>query len=326
MPEVRSIHFKEQPRQPVNPEIKKSPEYYNSKLTAAMAEIAKRTNAEVLAAYKIENLLNLDNSLNMENFARDTYPTEDEQEFFSEDNIQQDEEEVSKMEIEFSRAKLPRVQSYYLEKYGAKTEEQMVDCWRKEKARNKNGLIEKAVTLVLNKILGKDYLVVRTSTYDDYKNGVDNIVVNKNTGEVICAFDEVHGGGEGERIDEKINKVKKVAAEGGARVCYGMKFEEGKLKRARMKNVPVFFMGLRTDELDRLLANMDFNPNGQVTKTEYATLGIFIASLKEQLDMLNETKNLSSVHPAFRDKLASFGSLIADFEEKMMGEDMAKAA
>jgi len=306
MPETRQFVPLDRLKPRLKPEAKKAPEFYATKLTAMMAEIAKQYNREVEAEYGLKGLLNSDNTLNMASYAGDIYEAED---------IQDDNTRIHEMEQYFSRAALPQVQAFYRDKYGAKNEEEIINSWRRDKIKSKSGQMEMAVTGLLHKLLKGDYLVVRASTFDDYNNGVDNIIINKETGEVICAFDEVHEGGAGERTDDKIKKVKKVAAKGGARVRYGIKLEEGKLKRAEMTHVPVFYLGLKSAELDELLNGMDYNPDGKVTKAEYSAFTKLIASLKEQMQILNGT----DASPIIRNKLESFEALIEDFEARVAG-------
>ncbi len=286
----------------------KARENYTEKLSVMMREISERVNKETLAKHGLRKFLHSDGSLNMAGYAGELYSAED---------VESDSDRVHDMEVEFSRAKISQVQAFYREKYGAKTQEEIVEHWRKEKKQNKNGQMEMAVTGLLHKILKDDFLVVRAAAFDDYKNGVDNIILNKRTGEAICAFDEVHEGGAGERTHEKMDKIKKVAAKGGARVRYGIKLENGELKRAEMTTLPVFYLGLKSDELTELLAKMDFNPDGAVTPAEYDVFAKLTASLKEQKQILDGT----DVPPAVRNKLETFEGLLEEFEER--GIEMA---
>jgi hypothetical protein len=284
-------------------EKKKSPEFYADKLTEMMRKISERVNSETSEQYGLENFLNSDGSLNMAGYGGDLYTAE---------QVREDDARIHDMEMEFSRAKVPQVREFYREKYGAKTPDEIVKNWRKEKIKNKNGQMEMAVTGLLHKILKDDFLVVRASAFDDYKNGVDNIILNKRTGEAICAFDEVHEGGAGERTGEKIDKIKKVAIKGGARVRYGIKLEGKNLKRAEMTTLPVFYLGLKSAELENLLGKMDFNPDGAVTNAEYEVFAKLTASLKEQKQILDGT----DVPPAVRNRLETFGYLLENFEER----------
>jgi hypothetical protein len=46
-------------------------------------------------------------------------------------------------------------------------------------------------TIVFYKFLNEKFIIVRTSSYDDVQNHVDNLIVEKETGNIVCAFYEV---------------------------------------------------------------------------------------------------------------------------------------
>ncbi|MDD2757808.1 MAG: hypothetical protein PHD72_00340 [Patescibacteria group bacterium] len=282
------------------PETRKPPEFYGDHLAEMMRQIAEQINKDVLAEYGLADFLNSDNSLNMNGYADGPHTAE---------KVRADEASVFASDLNFSGARSKDTQ----EEYGVNTPEAVVPLYRERKKLQKNYQMEMAVTALLHKILGGDYLVVRASALDDYNNGVDNIIINKQTGEVICAFDEVHESGTGERTEKKNQKIKTLAVRGGAKVRYGIKMEKGKLQRASMSNVPVFYLGLSSKELENLLDNMNFDLDGEIQPKEYETFAQLVASLKEQLAVLNGMKN---VHFAVFNKLKTFGALLDDFEAK----------
>jgi len=282
---------------------RRSPEKknYTEGLSKMMGRISERINKEVKEQYGLSDFLDKDGALDMDGYADGPYSAE---------RVEKDKADVSAMEIDFSDANDARVRAFY----GAKTPAEAVEKWKEEKKKNKNGQMEMAVTGLLYKILKDDFLVVRATAHDDYKGGVDNIILNKRTGEAICAFDEVHEGGKGERTDGKIAKIQKVAARGGANVSYGIKLEDGKLQRAEMKNVPVFYLALKSDELVGLLNGMDYNPDSPVTPKEHEIFSQLTASLRDQLVILTRQPAGKDLSPAIRNKLATFEGLLGEFE------------
>ncbi len=52
---------------------------------------------------------------------------------------------------------------------------------------------EKIVTYLFAKYLGDDYIIVRSSLYDDYFNGTDTMVVRKEDNKMVCTLNEVCG-------------------------------------------------------------------------------------------------------------------------------------
>lgn len=56
--------------------------------------------------------------------------------------------------------------------------------------KNPANIAEIATTLLFDKVLNKDFIIVRASTYDDYENGADHLIIDKQSGAVICGLDE----------------------------------------------------------------------------------------------------------------------------------------
>ena len=73
--------------------------------------------------------------------------------------------------------------------HGNKPED--METWRRQQEAKDPNLTEMSLTLLLNKFLKKDFIVARASSYDDYNNGIDNVLIDKTSGEVLCGFDEV---------------------------------------------------------------------------------------------------------------------------------------
>lgn len=150
------------------------------------------------------------------------------------------------------------------------------------------------ITGVFYKILGKEFAVMRASVYDDYANGVDNVLVNIETGDVICAFDELYDDIEGERAAKKIEKIKNKAKKGGTEIKYGITFErdektEGnKLVKKPIKNVPTFCLALSNSELDGLLSEMGYDIAEPPTEVELKVFNKLVTSLNEQTQTLQE--------------------------------------
>ncbi|MCK4453744.1 hypothetical protein KAU51_00090 [Candidatus Parcubacteria bacterium] len=115
---------------------------------------------------------------------------------------------------------------------------------RAEKLKHTGEQLEMLVTAILGKFLGKDFIVVRSSRYDDIKNQIDNLILEKETGNVICAFDEV-GESRGPRFEEKKEAILDKDREQGGVLKYGLKIEKGELKLDPQKNIPVFYLALK---------------------------------------------------------------------------------
>lgn len=87
--------------------------------------------------------------------------------------------------------------------------------------------LEKLATAIFYKFLKNDFIVARTSRFDDIKAGADNIIIERRTGNIVCAFDEV-GDAFGERFQEKQWKTLHKNTKGGTNIKYGLKLEKDK--------------------------------------------------------------------------------------------------
>ena len=162
--------------------------------------------------------------------------------------------------------------------------------WSEEKKEKNFGeLWEKAKTIILNKIIGSKFIVARASKYDNYKNGVDNVIVDE--GNIAGAFDEVSAE-EGTRKEaEKSEKVEEKNKEGGATIKYGITVNrEKQIIKKEVNNVPVFYLRLSGKELVKTLNEMDYESK-EPSKVELNVFDNLIDSLKEQLEEL-KSRNL----------------------------------
>lgn len=127
---------------------------------------------------------------------------------------------------------------------------------RASKEKNPANITEMAATLLFDKIIGDQFIIVRASTYDDYANGADQLIIDKETGAVICGLDDVIGniGDDGGEVKEK--KIKAKMKRGGAEIKYGATMVEGELKRKSLDHVPMFYFSLSKKELDNLLVSL----------------------------------------------------------------------
>ncbi|MEK7080944.1 MAG: hypothetical protein AAB902_00925 [Patescibacteria group bacterium] len=289
-------NFSEQRR---GPESRRHPK---EMLGAMLDNQSQKTNEAVRNEHGLIDLLARDATLNPKGYV----------ELYGDGAVQADKNFVRERELGFSSARNPKVQAFYRENYGAQTEDDIIAKWRENKMREKNGQMEMAITVLLSQKLGKDFLVVRTAPYDDYKNGVDNLILNRITGEVVGAFDEVHEGGDGRRTEEKKEKIQKIAKQGGAKIRYGLRFADRKLLRASLEGVPVFYLGLESGELVELVQGLSEN-NSRITDKIFYKLLASLAAQHAELE-----KSVSA--PGLRARLASFGrslSLLMNTEERL---------
>ena len=125
------------------------------------------------------------------------------------------------------------------------------------------------------------------------------------TGEVVGAFDEVHEGGDGSRMDKKKEKILKIAKRGGAEIRYGLKLENGKLARAGLTGIPVFYLGLDSAALTELIQGLATRDEKKMDQA-FETLRASLDGQRAELE-----KNGGAPGSEFRRRLASFGKSLA---------------
>lgn len=262
-------------------ETPKSPER-RQPLDALMAQMAQELNAKYGA------FLNTDCSVNMDSFAgKRGY------------DIEADKIEIEAREDSFSDAHTENENRLaYFADLGLTTPEKRLAYWKEKKEASENEKLEKAVVVLFNKILGPEFLVVRTSTFDDYINRVDTLIVDVKTEKVVGAFDEVRGKAHFERNREKEAKVLEKAQRGGAYIKYGINLEkdmarggQGLLKK-ELNNLPLFMISLAQDELKDLLKNMNYDTQGKVSGVELKVFNQLMESFEEQVKTLESNNGI----------------------------------
>ena len=178
----------------------------------------------------------------------------------------------------------------FFKESGLDTPELIIGQWKKKKEESKSGMLEQAMLVLLYKFLKEDFLVVRTAAHDDYLAGVDNLIIEKKSGKVVCAFDEVHDRNDGKYTTDKFNKHKKLAEGGGVYVRYGLKIEGNKIVQHEIRNVPVFAISLTQDKFAELLPAMLQNGLSQTGKVEKEIMTAVLESLKNQAAELKKAR------------------------------------
>ncbi len=296
--------FKENFTNPLEKQ-KDSPEMIKYKLDRIMEDIQESVNQEFGA-----EVLNSDASINMRQWKR----SGDLPEGYSKEDIKSNEDMVRRKKVLFSGS------SDIVE---GKERDEKVSAWEGRRELSKPMLLEKAVTAVFHKVLKDEFMVVRSSEFDDYENGADNIIINKETGDVVCAFDEVRESSvavrktreeeidERTRTEDKQEKIKRKAKKGGTKIKYGFGSKEGKLVRQEIKEVPMFYISVQAEELDDLLEKMDYEAE-KPNQTELEIFDKLLISLNEQVETL-QTENLpqgvSSNLSSFKGSLSKIKNL-----------------
>ncbi|MBC7073844.1 hypothetical protein H5T58_00405 [Candidatus Parcubacteria bacterium] len=176
--------------------------------------------------------------------------------------------------------------------------------------------LEAYATALFNKHFGKELIIIRSSEYDDRARHVDNLILDPETGTVVCAFDEISEMS-GPAYEEKRQKVlqRNLGIEpktGGAKIKYGVQIEQGKkAKLGPQKHLPIFYLALSKDVLKKAVA--EFSPQTE-SELERKILQYFLTSLESQSQaLLLEEQRLS---PQLEDRVVRFSQIIKALKEK----------
>ncbi|MFA5184135.1 MAG: hypothetical protein WC456_01255 [Patescibacteria group bacterium] len=176
--------------------------------------------------------------------------------------------------------------------------------WLARREKNPSNITEIATTLLFDKILGENFIIVRASIYDDYENGADQLIIDKATGAVVCGLDDVIGHLSDDRDDKKPEKIKRKMAAGGAKIKYGATVKAGKLVKQELSHIPLFYFSLSKEELNGLLRSLTAAAgDDEPSPAEKAVYVKLVSSLQEQSDHFMYDARL---HPRLQDNLRNF--------------------
>lgn len=211
------------------------------------------------------------------------------------------------------------VENWEMEWYRTDSPEEI----KEKRSRAAGERFERLATVILNKFLGDGFIVVRTSLYDDFKNKVDNIIINKETGNLVCAFDEVSdasGGRYFKKREEILNRNKcpqeydknKANYErkgGGASLKYGLKIESGQLGLGETNEIPIFLLALPEKQVEEGIKNLEPSPD---IKSDYEKklFAYFVVSLEAQIKSLRLTE--SQLSGKMKQRVLQFEAIIKD--------------
>ncbi len=223
---------------------------------------------------------------------------------------------LSASELDTYYKEIKKRERYLISRSKQKSEKEVTDEehqeWLAEKAETKSkksDLVEMTTTLLLHKGLGPDYIVVRTCEGDDYR-GIDNIIVHKPSGTVICAFDDFHGraGGEGEQ--KKLNYIKTASKNGGVTIKHGFTVIDGILVKKEIKNVPIFYIAFDITEFNKALQSLDTKNLNSLSLSEEQYFNKMIHAFETQLPIIEHQAKGGNHTEIFQKNLKKFKELL----------------
>lgn len=216
--------------------------------------------------------------------------------------------------VKKDRDKMDERKTYWMKKHFLTPEisDKQRALWEEmeTKKRAKGELLERVVTILLHKVLKDKYVIARASKYDDYF-GFDNIIVNKETGAVICTFDDVHDQSYGDSIQEKVHEMQQSAKKGGATIRYGFSFEEDedghrRLVKKEIKNVPKLYSPFSINELNAALEIVNPKDLNSVSAAEMTVYNRIIDKFAELIPQLQA----SARGDEYKKNLADFAAVL----------------
>jgi hypothetical protein len=166
-----------------------------------------------------------------------------------------------------------------------------IDTWRSDREKDPANITEMALTLLFDKILGQDFIIVRASDFDDYIHGADLLIIDKKTGAVICGVDDVLGHIGDDGASKKKDVISSIMRSGGAEIKYGATVADGGLVRQALQNIPLFYLSISKEELDGLLAALQ-GGRKTISDKEMAIFTKLSASLDQQAKQFAQDKDL----------------------------------
>lgn len=154
-----------------------------------------------------------------------------------------------------------------------------------ERLKHEGEQFELLTALMLEKFLSHRFVVLRSSPHDDIHNGVDTILMDRETGEIVCAFDEV--GDDAKMLQDKEERsVRTNLSKGGVRLDYGFrKNKEGKFVPASVEHLPLFHLAISSRDLREMVPSLlDEAPSRQ----EHLFFRDFLKLMLQQAGSLNE--------------------------------------
>lgn len=179
-----------------------------------------------------------------------------------------------------------------------------------EGIENRGESLEMLVVAIFQKKFGDRFVVVRSSLFDDITHKVDTIVLDRETGALLCALDEI-GKMSGQSYDAKLASIKGRNLGGGAALKYGLAMkadgDKKKIVKAPAKNLPIFHIALDDKHIEQGLEA--FNPSpGVCSNVEENLFAYFIATINLQVAALG--LDGQRLDPDLKKRLLTFKAIL----------------
>lgn len=176
-------------------------------------------------------------------------------------------------------------------KHNTKNQDKLLRILEREERMRDGNISEDLLFLLLNKISGDRYMVMKSCMRDDFSNGTDLLLVDTQTGAAICAFDATVSGfktrkeKKNERVQERLKKGE------GMNMKYGVTFNENKMILGEINQIPPLLLDLNRKQLITMLQKMDFNIDSSVSDIEQETIISLVSDVENQIKTFDSDDN-----------------------------------
>lgn len=175
---------------------------------------------------------------------------------------------------------------------------------KEEKQKKSGEKLEMLIVVLFHKFLKDKFIVARSSPYDDIFNGIDMLILEKETGNLICAFDEV-ADTHGPNLQNKIKEITEKNKSGG-KLKYGLKIENNEIKKGVVMGAPIFYLALPKERINDGIKNL--STGAEKSDYEKKLFKYFIDLIQLQYSAFRLEKDIS------KDKVKTFKSVLDKFK------------
>jgi len=171
-----------------------------------------------------------------------------------------------------------------------------------------HGELELLAAAVFSEFMGDRFDVVRSSLFDDFNNEVETILVDRETGNIVCAFDEV-GELKGKKFEDKKNKVLGINKDQlGARLKYGIHLDSktGAITPQCVEHIPIFYIALTSDLLGEGLKKFQVDPENNKKLFQYFLLSLGLQIKELDLKSLALSKEVNNKLDIFNQAIGKY--------------------
>jgi len=191
---------------------------------------------------------------------------------------------------------------------------------QKKRRRREGEQLEMLAYAIFSKNLGEQFVVVRTSPHDDRANKVDVVILDRKTGNLVCAFDEV-GDAKTEKYREKRTLVRDRNLAGGISLKYGIGIDAERGKNevvlSAAEHLPLFYIAVPPDLIKEGMKQFIADPVRQ-SDFEERLFTYFLATIGEQISALELYR--ARLNPELQENMEDFKGVVASFSARQAKE------